>query len=98
MMAKLETMKTCLEQETKGPMWYLDNGCSRHMKGDPTKFISISHRTTGHVTYGDNNKGKIIGIGKIQTTFAYEIESVLFVEGLKHNVLIIYDEVCSVYM
>ncbi len=31
------------------------------MTGDKTKFISLSPRNGGHVTYGDNNKGKILG-------------------------------------
>ena len=41
--------------------WYLDSGCSKHMTGDKSKFLSISFKQEGHVTYGDNNKGKILG-------------------------------------
>ncbi|XP_014506421.1 uncharacterized protein LOC106766185 [Vigna radiata var. radiata] len=87
MMAKFETTKKCLRQGTKSSMWYLDSGCSRHITGDPTKFISISYKTSGHVTYGDNNKGKIIGIGQIKTPSSYKTKNVLLVEGLKHNLL-----------
>jgi len=34
------------------------------MVGDASKFIHISPKNSAHVTYGDNNKGKIVGIEK----------------------------------
>ena len=46
-------------------LWYLDSGCSRHMTGDLSKFISLSRKDEGMVTFGDNKKGKIIGKGDI---------------------------------
>ena len=33
--------------------------------GDASKFNHISPKKSGHVTYGDNNKGRILKIGKI---------------------------------
>jgi len=68
-------------------MWYLDSGCSRRMMGDIKKFSKVSHKVSGHVTYGDNNKGKIMGTCKVKTSFAVEIDDVLLVNGLKHNLL-----------
>ena len=47
----------------------------------------ISPKKNGHVTYGDNNKGRILGVGKIGTNSSTSIENVLHVEGLKHNLL-----------
>jgi len=44
-------------------------------------------KKSGHVTYGDNNKGKIIGVGKIGTSSSTPIQNVLLVEGLKHSLL-----------
>jgi len=35
------------------------------MMGDAWKFIHISSKNSGHVTFGDNNKGKILGVGNI---------------------------------
>ena len=35
------------------------------MMGDASKFTHISPKKGGHVTYGDNNKGRILGVGKI---------------------------------
>jgi len=41
------------------------SGCSKHMTGDKLKFLSISFKQEGHVTYGDNNKGRILWRGSI---------------------------------
>ena len=57
------------------------------MTRDVSKFTTISPKKSGHVTYGDNNKGKINGIGKIGTNSSTPIENVLLVEGLKHSQL-----------
>nr|KYP47201.1 hypothetical protein KK1_031143 [Cajanus cajan] len=55
------------------------------MIGDTSKFIDITPKKSGHVTYGDNNKGKIHGIGKIGTNFSTSIEIILCMNGLKHS-------------
>nr|KYP33754.1 Retrovirus-related Pol polyprotein from transposon TNT 1-94 [Cajanus cajan] len=57
------------------------------MTGDASKFIDFTPKRSGHVTYGDNNRGKILGIGKIGTNFSTSIENVLLVDGLKHSLL-----------
>ena len=45
--------------------WYLDSGCSRHTIRDKEQFNKIDAKDGGHVTFGDNVKGKIIGIREI---------------------------------
>nr|KYP40182.1 hypothetical protein KK1_038473 [Cajanus cajan] len=58
------------------------------MTGDPSKFSSLKLKNEGFVTYGDNNKGRILGHGNIGNSSSLTlIENVLFVEGLKHNLL-----------
>jgi len=57
------------------------------MTGDIKKFSNISHKVSGHVTYGDNNRGKILGTGKVRSPSTVEIEDVLLVDGFKHNLL-----------
>jgi len=52
-----------------------------------SKFISISLKQDGHVTYGDNNKGKILGKGTIGNENSLLIHDVLYVESLKHSLL-----------
>ena len=68
-------------------MWYLDSGCCKHMIGDKTKFVNLFLKQEGHVTYGDNNKGRILGRGTIGDKNTFLIHDVLFVEGLKHSLL-----------
>ncbi|XP_068504053.1 uncharacterized protein [Phaseolus vulgaris] len=67
--------------------WYLDSGCSKHMTGDKSNFVSITFKQEGHVTYGDNNKGRILGRGSIGDKSILIIHDVLYVEGPKHNLL-----------
>jgi len=60
------------------------------MAGDASKFIHISPKNSEHVTYEDNNKGKIVGVEKIGMNPSTSIKNVLLIDGLKHNLLSIY--------
>ena len=57
------------------------------MTGDKNKFTSLTLKDGGNVKFGDNSKGKIIGIVNISKTHSLVIEDVLLVDGLKHNLL-----------
>ena len=57
------------------------------MTRDETQFSSLKPKDGGFVTFGDNGKGKIIGIGSIGKNSSTSIENVLLVKGLKHNLL-----------
>ncbi|RVW95452.1 hypothetical protein CK203_028682 [Vitis vinifera] len=57
------------------------------MTGDESKFAFLTKRKGGYVTFGDNAKGRIIGQGNIGNGTSSLIESVLLVDGLKHNLL-----------
>ena len=50
-------------------------------------FLSLQRKKEGYVTFGDNAKGRIIGKGNIGNGTSSLIESVLLVDGLKHNLL-----------
>ncbi|VFQ86435.1 unnamed protein product [Cuscuta campestris] len=63
------------------------NGCSKHMTGDASKFLQIKPAKGGNVIFGDNSKGKIIGIGSVGKSENSSIDNVLLVKGLKHNLL-----------
>ena len=65
---------------SKKKKWYLDSGCTRHMTGNQSKFVNLSRKDGGLVTFGDNKEGKIIGKGTL-------IENVLLVDGLKQDLL-----------
>ena len=57
------------------------------MAGDKDLFFTLELKDGGTVTFGDNGKGRIIGIGKIKITPFIFIENVLLVDKLKHNIL-----------
>ncbi|KAH9763753.1 hypothetical protein KPL70_001275 [Citrus sinensis] len=68
--------------------WYLDSGCSRHMTGNYSWFSSFTKiENDGDVSFGDNSKGKIIGIGNVGNVSSTLIENVCLVENLKHYLL-----------
>ena len=77
----------CLKSTRTKSKWYLDSGCSRHMTGDKEQFNKLNAKDGGHVTFGDNAKEKIIGIGEIGNPQSLSIHHVFFVDGLKHNFL-----------
>ena len=49
--------------------------------------MSLKAKEGGFVIYGDNNKGRILGVGNIGNSLTISKENVLYVEGLKHNLL-----------
>lgn len=57
------------------------------MTGDISLFIDFVKNRKGFVTYGDNNKGLILGIGSVCNPSSTTIFDVMLVDGLKHNLL-----------
>ena len=57
------------------------------MTEDKEQFNNLDAKDGGHVTFGDNAKGKIIGIGEIGNPQSLTIHYVLFIDGLKYNFL-----------
>jgi len=55
------------------------------MTGDKIKFVNQLLKKEGHVTYRDNNKGRILGRGTIRDKNTILINDVLFIEGLEHS-------------
>jgi len=51
------------------------------------KFVNVRLKTKGYVTYGDNNKGRILGCGDVVNGSSITIHNVLLVDGLKHNLV-----------
>ena len=47
----------------KQNLWHIESGCSKHMIGEPTKFLSLKMKQKWKVTFGDNISSKIIGKG-----------------------------------
>ena len=66
-------------------LWYLNSNCSRHMTGDRSLF---------NVTFGDGRKSQIKGKGTISLSRLPDITNVLYVEGLRMNLLSI-SQICD---
>ena len=67
--------------------WILDSGCSRHMTGDHSLLSTLSSREEWTVTFGDNAKETIVGIGNVGNPDNPSIENVLLVDRLKHDLI-----------
>ena len=70
----------------KQKLWHLDSGCSKHMTGDSSKFITLKYNK-GKVTFQDSLSSKIIDKGTIVVNNKIKAENVLLVENLKPNIL-----------
>ena len=81
-----KVMDTCL--------WYLDSSWSRHMTGDRSLFKAFEFKKGGNVTFGDVSKSQIKGKGIISLPGLPDIANVLYVEGLRVNLLSI-SQICD---
>ena len=75
-------------------LWYLDNGCSRHMTGNKGLFKTLFEGKIGTVTFGDESKSMIRGIGIVDIPGLSVFEDVWYVDGLKANLLSI-SQICD---
>ena len=57
------------------------------MTNDKEAFVTLKMKEEGMVIFGDNEKGHIIGIDKIQITPHTCLENLLYVLSLKHNLI-----------
>src|SRR3954468_21010830 len=77
----------------------MDNGCTNHMTEDKELFIddNLSHSSQKYITFGDNNKGKAIGLGKVAISKDKHIDKVMLVQSLGYNLMSI-SKLCDMGM
>jgi hypothetical protein len=66
----------------------MDSGCSRHMTKNKKWFSSLtplSHKE--YVTFGDDKRGKVLGIDVIKVTDCFTLNDVTLVDRLRYNLL-----------
>ncbi|XP_059431545.1 uncharacterized protein LOC132165056 [Corylus avellana] len=69
-------------------LWFLDSGCSKHMTGDKSLFKELKEgKGGGSITDGDGSKSKVIGQAIVEISGAPTPQEVLYVEGLRANLL-----------
>ena len=68
--------------------WYIDSGCSKHITGDKEKIESYSALEKGKkVSFGNDTPAAIKGKGIAPLKEKVKAGNVLWVDGLKHNLL-----------
>ena len=60
-----------------GKEWVLDGGCTDHMTGDKDMFCELAENDDPrkYVTFGDNSKGKVVGLGKVAISHDSSIQT-----------------------
>ena len=75
-------------------LWYLDRGCSRHMTGDKSLFKTLKEKVGDYVTFGDGSHAQVLGKGTIEIPGLPLLKDVLYIKGLKANLLSI-TQICD---
>jgi hypothetical protein len=74
--------------KVSGKHYVLDSGCSQYMTGNDNMFTTLGDPGDHeHVTFGDNSRARIIGLGRIVITKVLSISNVMFVKSLSFNLL-----------
>src|SRR3954464_10199134 len=70
-----------------GNEWVLDSGCTDHMTGDEEMFRELAENDgpQKYVTFGDNSKGKVVGLGKVAISHDSSIQNVMLIESLGYT-------------
>ncbi|XP_021728379.1 uncharacterized protein LOC110695459 [Chenopodium quinoa] len=68
---------------------YLDSGCSKHMTGDKSRFISLDAYYGGTVTFGDNMTGVIVPIGKVGRIIHNDTGNIILEGNRKGNTYVV---------
>jgi hypothetical protein len=79
-----------------GSSWIIDNGCTNHMTGEKKMFTSYvkNKDSQDSIIFGDENQGKVKGLGKIAISSEHSISNVFLVESLGYNLLSI-SQLCN---
>jgi hypothetical protein len=80
-----------------GSSWVIGSGCSNHMTGEKRMFSSYvkNKYSQDSIIFGDENQGKVKGLGKIAITTEHSILNVFLVDSLDYNLLFV-NQLCSI--
>eukprot|EP00253_Pinus_taeda_P009419 PITA_09419 len=85
---QLERCGIALYVEGQDNQWYINSGCSKHMTGDKEKLHSYSAlEKEKKVSFGNDNPTFIKGKGSVRLKEKVKDGNVMYVDGLKHNLL-----------
>nr|ABF94881.1 retrotransposon protein, putative, Ty1-copia subclass, expressed [Oryza sativa Japonica Group] len=85
-----------VEYVSGGRSWVIDSGCTNHMTGEESMFSTLDPNGTSqdNIVFGDDGKGKVVGLGKIAISNDLSIANVLLVKSLNYNILSV-SQLCS---
>ena len=87
---QVENCGIALFAEDEENQWHIDSGCSRHMIGDKDKLLAYSAlEKEKNVTFGNDTPATIKGKGSVFLKEKVKANEVMYVDGLKHNLLIV---------
>ena len=75
-------------------LWYFDSSCSRHMTGDKSLFKTLKEKISDYVTFDDGSHAQVLGKGTIEISGLPLLKDVLYIKGLKANLLSI-TQICD---
>ena len=85
---KLNKCDLALIAQDQQSQWYMDSGCSKHMTGDRSKFVTFDEKKSGNVTFDNDKAGKIKGKGLVSMDNGRgKAHDILFVDGPKANLI-----------
>ncbi|KAJ1255609.1 hypothetical protein BS78_K182600 [Paspalum vaginatum] len=69
-------------------IWIMDSGCSRHMTGHRRWFSSLNPVCTKeYITFGDNDQGKVLGVGSVALFDKLSLREVALVRNSGSNLV-----------
>ena len=85
---KLNKCDLVLTSQAQNNQWYVDSGCSKHMTGEWSNFVTFDEKKYGNVTFGNDRVGKIKEKCIVRLNNGRrEAQDVLFMDDLKENLL-----------
>ena len=67
----------------------IDSGCTNHMTREKKMFSSFetNDESNENIVFGDNSKGKVLGLGNVAISNDHSISNVFLVNSLNYNLL-----------
>ena len=69
----------------------IDSGCTNHMTGEREMLVEFvdSLKASSNISFGDNSKGKVLGLGKVVISNDSSLSNVMLVQSLKYHLLFV---------
>nr|GEX20509.1 retrotransposon protein [Tanacetum cinerariifolium] len=83
---EINSQEVCFKCNLLPDDWIVDSGCTKHMIGNRRLFTSYKAYDDGHVVFGSNLMGKVIGGGNLTHEFI-TITNVEHLSGLAFNLI-----------